>query len=262
MDNRRAEFASHDISVLFLVGAVGGMSDEQLLEKFAAESEADRQIAFEAIVRRHGPMVLGVCRRILRHEQDAEDAFQATFMVLALRAGMVRKRKSLGPWLHGVAARIARRAQLVTRQRQEQPIPPDVVEVREEGNQSVADFEKALDIEVSRLPEKYRLPIVLCYLEGKTQNAAAHELGWPKGTVSGRLARCQRLAATAADSPRYRPRRRVARSLARARDCEGRASQCSRVVDRPRRDYRKLRRRTRRGSSRRPSRPSYATRSR
>ena len=138
MDNRRAEIASHDISVLFRLGSLGSMSDEQLLEWFAAASESDRQIAFEAIVRRHGPMVLGVCRRVLRHEQDAEDAFQATFMVLALRAGMVRKRKSLGPWLHGVAARISRRAQFVARRHQEQAIRADVVQGGDERDPLLA----------------------------------------------------------------------------------------------------------------------------
>ena len=193
MENRRAESSWYDISALFRLGVVTGLSDEQLLERFAAQSEADRQIAFEAIVRRHGPMVLGVCRRVLRNDHDAEDAFQATFMVLALRAGMVRKRNSLGPWLHGVAARIAHRATLVIRKRKEQPMPAADVAERDGRDPALADIEQVLDEELTRLPDKYRLPIVLCCLEGRTQEDAAKELGWTKGTVSGRLARAKGL---------------------------------------------------------------------
>jgi len=193
MDNRRAKSSAHGLSAVFSLGVVTGMSDEQLLERFAAQSEADRQIAFEAIVQRHGPMVLGVCRRVLRDEHDAEDAFQATFMVLALRAGMVRKRKSLGPWLHGVAARIAYRASLVIRRRKEQPIPADGLAGRDGRDPALADLEQVVDEEITRLPDKYRLPVVLCCLEGRTQEEAAQQLGWTKGTVSGRLARAKGL---------------------------------------------------------------------
>src|SRR4051812_30454452 len=110
MGDRPAETLSRHIDALFRLGVVTGLSDGRLLERFLLRSDAEGQIAFEAIVRRHGPMVLAVCRRVLGHEQAAEDAFQATFMVLALKARAVRGRESLGPWLHGVAARIARRA--------------------------------------------------------------------------------------------------------------------------------------------------------
>ncbi len=187
MENRRAGLPLSDLSALFRVGVVAGMSDEQLLETLAAAPEAECQIAFEAIVRRHGPMVLGVCRRVLRGHHDAEDAFQATFMVLALQAGMVRKRKSLGPWLHGVAARIARRARLINRRREEEPIPAEGLAAPEGRDPALADLDQVVDIEISKLPDKYRLPVIICYLQGRTQEEAARELGWTKGTVSGRL---------------------------------------------------------------------------
>jgi RNA polymerase sigma factor (sigma-70 family) len=191
MDNRPAESVSHDLDALFRLGVVGGVSDEQLLERFAAQTESDSEIAFDAIVRRHGPMVMGVCRRSLGNHHDAEDAFQATFIVLAMRAGAVRKRQSLGPWLHGVAARICQRARLVNRRRQETPIPAgDLIEDRGQGP-ALADLNRVLDEELRQLPDKYRLPVVLCYLEGRAQEEAARELGWTKGTVSGRLARAK-----------------------------------------------------------------------
>ena len=113
----RAQTVSRDLETLLHVGIAGGASDEQLLERFMAGQgnaghAAYGQAAFEEIVRRHGPMVLGVCHRVLADRQAAEDAFQATFLVLALKAHSVRKRKSLGAWLHGVSARVARRARV------------------------------------------------------------------------------------------------------------------------------------------------------
>jgi RNA polymerase sigma factor (sigma-70 family) len=125
MGDRPAEAASSRIDSLFRLGVVTGLSDEQLLERFAAQSDEAGQIAFEAIVRRHGPMVLGVCRRVLGHRQAAEDAFQATFMVLALKAPAIRSRESLGPWLHRVAVRVARRALASGRRRQPEPLPAE-----------------------------------------------------------------------------------------------------------------------------------------
>ena len=191
MDNRPADTVSHDLGALFSLGVVAAMSDEQLLEHFAARTESDGEIAFEAIVRRHGPMVMGVCRRLLGNQHDAEDAFQATFIVLALRVGAVRKRQSLGPWLHGVAARICGRARLVTRRRREASLPAEGLSDDRGHDPALADLHQVLDEELRRLPEKYRRPIVLCYLEGRSQEDAARELGWTKGTISGRLARAK-----------------------------------------------------------------------
>ncbi len=191
MDNRPADTVSHDLDALFRLGVVAAMSDEQLLERFTAQSESAGEIAFEAIVRRHGPMVMGVCRALLGNQHDADDAFQATFIVLALRAGAVRKRRSLGPWLHGVAARICGRARLVSRRRREAELPAEALSDHRSHDPALADLHQVLDEELRRLPEKYRRPIVLCYLEGRSQEDAARELGWTKGTISGRLARAK-----------------------------------------------------------------------
>jgi RNA polymerase sigma factor (sigma-70 family) len=193
MHDRRADSTSSQIESLFRLGVVTGLSDGQLLERFTARSDEAGQIAFEAIVRRHGPMVLGVCRRVLGHEQAAEDAFQATFMVLALKAPAVRSGESLGPWLHSVAVRVARRALATSRRDQPEGLPAqEPVDTRKE-DPDLAELAAVIDEEVRRLPDRYRLPVVLCYMEGQTQEEAARTLGWTKGTVSGRLARAKDL---------------------------------------------------------------------
>jgi RNA polymerase sigma factor (sigma-70 family) len=181
------------MDALFRLGAVGGIGDGQLLERFAARCDRDGQVAFEAIVKRHGPMVLGVCRRVLGDDHAAEDAFQATFLVLALRAHAVRKRDSLGSWLHGVAQRIAHRLVLLGRRRREEPLPACGLIDRSAGDPALFELNAVLDEELFHLPEKYRLPVIICYLEGQTQEEAARILGWSKGTVSGRLARAKDL---------------------------------------------------------------------
>ncbi len=193
MADRRVETALRDIDALFRLGVVSEMSDGQLLERFAAQTGSDSEFAFEAIVRRHGPMVLGVCRRVLGDDHAAEDAFQATFMVLALRLRAIRKPESSGPWLHGVATRIARRARVLRRRRKEEPIASWDRVARSADGQALVDLQTVIDDELSRLPDKYRRPVVLCYLEGQTQDEAARTLGWSKGTVSGRLARAKDL---------------------------------------------------------------------
>ena len=126
-------------------------------------------------------------------EHAAEDAFQATFMVLALRPQAIRTPESSGPWLHGVAMRIARRSLVWRRRRREEPIDShDRVALSVDG-QALVDLQTIIDVELNRLPDKYRRPVVLCYLEGQTQDEAARTLGWTKGTVSGRLARAKDL---------------------------------------------------------------------
>jgi RNA polymerase sigma factor (sigma-70 family) len=193
MGDQRVETALRDIDALFRLGVVSGLSDGQLLGRFTAQSGPDSELAFEAIVRRHGPMVLGVCRRVLGDEHAAEDSFQATFMVLALKSRTIRKLESLGPWLHGVAVRIARRARALRRRNKNESIPADGPAAPEGHEAASVDLRAVLDEELSRLPEKYRMPVVLCYLEGQTQDQAAQTLGWTKGTVSGRLARAKDL---------------------------------------------------------------------
>jgi RNA polymerase sigma factor (sigma-70 family) len=193
MGDRRAESALRDVDALFRFGVISGMTDGQLLERFAAQSDSDSQIAFEAIVRRHGPMVLGVCLRALGDYHTAEDAFQATFMVLAVKSRAIQKRESLGPWLHGVAVRIAHRRHVLGRRSKAEPIPAGGVVDPVTHDPGKADVSAVIDEELGRLPDRYRLPIVLCCLEGQTQDEAARTLGWTKGTVSGRLARAKDL---------------------------------------------------------------------
>jgi RNA polymerase sigma factor (sigma-70 family) len=165
-------------------------SDGQLLRHFVARRD---EAAFEALVRRHGPMVLGVCRRVLGNAADAEDAFQATFLVLVRKAASLTGRAVVGDWLHGVARRTALNARgaAARRRAKEQAMArPET-----QGDEVREDWLPVLDEELSRLPEKYRLPLVLCELEGETRREAAERLGWPEGTVAGRLARARALLA-------------------------------------------------------------------
>jgi RNA polymerase sigma factor (sigma-70 family) len=166
----------------------GGTTDADLLERFVAGHD---EAAFELLMWRHGPMVLGVCRRVLRHEQDAEDAFQATFLMLVRKAATVSKRQSLGSWLYKVAFRVA----LAAKDRSGLPLlngHADHVPAPDAASDLVwRDFRPVLDEEIDRLPEKYRAPFVLCYLEGKTNEEAAQQLGCPRGTVQSRLARAR-----------------------------------------------------------------------
>jgi RNA polymerase sigma factor (sigma-70 family) len=163
--------------------ALSGLPDRELLQRFASRHE---ETAFEALVRRHGPMVLRVCWRVLRQSQDAEDAFQATFLLLARNARSVRKPDSLASWLHGVARRVAfkARTQRAVRRRHEElyaataglPAQTEAEELR-----------SALDEALMELPEPWRLPLILCYLEGLTQDEAAAQLGWSTRTFRRRL---------------------------------------------------------------------------
>jgi RNA polymerase sigma factor (sigma-70 family) len=164
------------------------MSDRQLLQRFVTSNDPD---AFRVLIDRHGPMVLAVCRAVLRAQHDAEDAFQNTFVTLARRAGTIKHDETIAPWLHRVAVRVARQARRKAcrdraRERSstqcgpERPFdPPDL------------SFIPLVRDEVNGLPENYRLPVVLCYLEGKTNQEAAATLRCPIGTVKGRLSRAR-----------------------------------------------------------------------
>ncbi len=178
------------LEVLFREGALGGLSDAQLLERFLGTGAA-AGAAFDVLVARHGPMVLDVCRRILRDAHAADDSFQATFLVLVRQAGAIRRRESLGPWLHGVARRVSLRARAAAAVRREREaraaIDPDAAVTEPVAD----DLGPVLHDEIGRLPEKYRAPIVLCCLEGRTIDEASRQLGWPAGTVGGRLARAR-----------------------------------------------------------------------
>ncbi|HEV3164736.1 MAG TPA: sigma-70 family RNA polymerase sigma factor [Isosphaeraceae bacterium] len=178
---------------LFTTGTVVGMSEGQLLDRFVADRD---EAAFEAIVARHGPMVLGLCRQMLRDPHAADDAFQATFLILVRKAGSLRQQHLLGNWLYGVAYRVALRARanLARRRAREQQGAEDTAVEPARHNQAEADDLRPLILEeLGRLPEKYRAPVVLCYLEGQTHEAAAAQLRWPLGTVKGRLARAREL---------------------------------------------------------------------
>ncbi len=166
-------------------------SDAQLLERFTRLRE---EASFAALVQRHGGLVFGVCRRLLADVQDAEDAFQATFLVLAQKAGSIRNREAVGSWLYGVAYRIAARARSATQRRRTAEQQAVLLPSEEPLAEIVwRDLRQLLDEELERLPEKYRAPLVLCYLESKSQGEAARQLGWTRGTLSGRLARARDL---------------------------------------------------------------------
>jgi RNA polymerase sigma factor (sigma-70 family) len=168
----------------------GGLTDGQLLERFLAMRE---EAAFEALVRRHGPMVLGVCRRVLEHTHDAEDAFQATFLVFARKAESIVARDTVGNWLYGVAYRTAQKERAAATRRRVKERHMSRPEALDED--VWRELRPLLDQELNRLPEKYREPVILCDLEGQTRKEAARRLGWPEGTLSGRLSRARVLLA-------------------------------------------------------------------
>lgn len=166
-------------------------SDRQLLERFLCQQD---ESAFAVLMNRHGPMVLGVCQRFLRQSHDIEDVFQATFLALARQASSIRNQESLGCWLHSVARRLATKLRASALRR---PLvdrrPPRRTCAEPSFEAAARELQEVLDDELQRLPDKYRLPLVLCYLEGRTHEEAARELGWPVGTVKGRLARARDL---------------------------------------------------------------------
>jgi RNA polymerase sigma-70 factor (ECF subfamily) len=167
--------------------AFDALSDGELLEWFV---QRHQEAAFAVLVRRHGPMVLSVCRRVLRHSHDADDAFQTTFLVLAQKAQKLRQPELLANWLYGVAYRTAlhARQRAACRREREREAAKMIAPCSDPESES-EELRSILDDELHRLPEKYRAPLVLCYLEGKTNEEAARLLGWPTGSMSHRLAR-------------------------------------------------------------------------
>jgi RNA polymerase sigma factor (sigma-70 family) len=167
------------------------LTDSQLLDQFALQQD---ETAFEALLHRHGRLVFGVCRRLLGDVHDAEDAFQATFLILARKAGGLSRRELLGNWLYGVAYKVAARARKTAiRRRLRERTDADLAEIPNRLPPAESDLAPLLHEEIQRLPNKYRSPIVLCYLEGKTNEEAACQLNWPVGTVKGRLNRARTL---------------------------------------------------------------------
>jgi RNA polymerase sigma factor (sigma-70 family) len=171
-------------------GTVAGLTEIQLLERFLSRRD---EAAFEALMVRYGPMVLSVCRQLLDDPNDVDDAFQATFLVFVRKASSLRRRELLGNWLYGVAHKVARRsrADAAKRRQREKSAAPE----REESADHMAHLYdlQPLHEELAKLPENYRAPVVLCYLEGLSHEEAARRLAWPLGSVKGRLSRARDL---------------------------------------------------------------------
>ena len=196
---------------------MAGLSDRQLLERFNVRRDAGSEAAFAALVARHGPMVHAVCRQLLDDGHLADDAFQATFLVLARKARSIRDPDRLGNWLYGVAFRTARCAGLrLARRRKREEVGtmncsgsnvlgaltvPSAIEAIIAGEQA-----RALHCEIERLPDVFRVPVVLCYLEGLTVHEVAQRLRWSHGTVRSRMARA-RQAPPWPHPPRHRASR-------------------------------------------------------
>lgn len=195
LKSRRKFRAVGPLSTLFNLGAIGEMTDGQLLERFAVGGEV-AELAFAALVERHGPVVLNTCRSILHDEHDAEDAFQATFMVLVRKARSLWVRDSLGPWLHEVAYHAARCSRSTTARRiahERRAAETSTARREHHGAETGAEISAAIHEEIERMPARYRGPLVLCDLQGRTYEQAARSLGCPVGTVKSRLARGRQL---------------------------------------------------------------------
>jgi RNA polymerase sigma factor (sigma-70 family) len=202
MSEPMASALSDQLATLFGTGTCAGLTDGELLERFRTGRDEAGERAFEALVTRHGPMVLGICRNFVEDPTDAHDAFQAVFLILARRAGAIRKSESVGSWLYGVTVRVAARARAtaIRRRIRERRVLAAASAVALAGGSPEAspghsvehdDGVAVVHEEVVRLPERYRTPIVLCYFEGLTHDEAAARLSWPVGTVRSRLARAR-----------------------------------------------------------------------
>lgn len=188
----RDSAVNRQLRTLFDFGSTSGLTDRELLERFATRPPESAEGAFATLVARHGPMVLRVCRGVLAEPQDVQDAFQATFLVLIRKARTLWVQDSLGPWLHEVAYRTAAcvRAETIRRRRTEGRAAELRVEaVLPQGQGTDDGLVRALHEEIVRLPDRYRVPLVLFYLEGLTQEEVARQLRWPVGTVKSRMAR-------------------------------------------------------------------------
>lgn len=186
---RGAVPGSSALAGLFEHGAATGLPDEQLLARFVGLRGASAEAAFAVIVQRHGPGVLRVCRRILGNRHEADDAFQATFLVLARRANSLQQPDRLAAWLHGVARRTARKVRAAAARRER--LSREAVG-RSTTTESIDPHDvERLHAEIDRLPERYRTPVVLCYLDGLSHEAAARQVGCPTSTLSVRLMRAR-----------------------------------------------------------------------
>lgn len=180
-----------DVRTLFDLGTLSGLTDRQLLDRFAGRSDATAQAAFAGLVTRHGPMVLGVCRRALNDPNDVNDAFQATFLILVRKAESVRVEGSLGRWLYGVSRRVSARAKAAAAGRSTREVGGLEWAMSSVDDPSQHELGAVLDEEIGRLPERFRTAVVLCDLEGLSHDEAARELGCAVGTVKSRLSRAR-----------------------------------------------------------------------
>ena len=199
MATSRARTGWRSLDTLFSAGTLGSLNDGELLECFRSREEACGHEAFRILVERHGPMVLGLCRSVVRDPHEADDAFQATFLVLVRKAGSIRRRDTIGPWLHGVALRVARRARHRSARRiaRQAPLADDL----SCPTGTSPEREHVLGLvhdEIARLPESFRGPLVLCCLEGLSYDLAARRLGLSEPTLRGRLHRAAQAAGRAA----------------------------------------------------------------
>ena len=176
--------ALNQLGAILRFGVVGDLSDSQLLQRFLTGRDGAEQAAFSALVERHGPMVLSVCRQVLGNPHDAQDAFQATFLVMARKAGSVQNAESLASWLHGIALRVSARAKADEARRRVHERRFATIKANERDNGAVRSQPcPELHEEIARLPRRYREPVVLCYLEGLSSEQAAVRIGCAPGTV-------------------------------------------------------------------------------
>ena len=181
-----------DIDTLFQVGTTNGLTDAQLLDRFRARSDQDSsQAAFAGLMARHGPMVLGVCRRALSNPDDVADAFQATFLILVRKADSVLVEDSLGRWLYGVSRRVSVRAKRTAARRSAREVRAIEFAAAPAADSDRDELREILDEEIGRLPEKFRSAVVLCELEGFGHDEAARQLACAVGTVKSRLSRAR-----------------------------------------------------------------------
>ncbi|MCI0638140.1 MAG: sigma-70 family RNA polymerase sigma factor [Gemmataceae bacterium] len=181
----------NEIRTWAVAGRDNHVPDKELLRRFVSSQD---EAAFADLIKRHGPMVHGMCRKMLRHTQDAEDAFQATFLVLARKAKSIRKQESVGGWLYGVAYRVANKLRVTEARRRAKSMRVGQTFLSAEGRDDTdaltwREVQVAVCAELEHLPDKYRAPLLLCYVQGKTRDEAAQELGWDFGVLRGRLER-------------------------------------------------------------------------
>ena len=184
------------LETLFGTGSITGLTDAQLLDRFLARSDDSAEAAFSALVARHGPLVWSICRSVLSDSHLAEDAFQATFLILVKKTASIRRRETLAPWLYGVARRVAVRARKNAARRESTwcemtEMKASLTQTQQHPRSATPDELEDLHQELDRLPEKYRAVLVLCHLESRTHAEAARLLNCPAGTVSARVCRAR-----------------------------------------------------------------------